>query len=947
MSLYTKIIDIQKLDVALQKAAKNKPAAGADGVTYDMFLDNKREYLKQLHLELAEHRYHPRPVKLAQLYQGEKERTIALYSMRDKVVQQSAAAELQKLYEPLFSNACYAYRSGRSALEAVGKLEKYMAGQGGWVLRMDIHSFFDSIPQDRLLAKLRSGVREEDVLEMIMENACAKYLEPGGNLAGKERGIWQGSAIAPVLSNIYLKDFDFAMEQKARFFLRYSDDMVAIAESEAEAGELLEFAEAELKKYGLTFNEAKTGAVAAEQGVDFLGYHFNAGGKSVPVKAERELADRLEEMFFASSALTVKERLKKGAEILGGWEQYYRDEREIHSILEYAVVLYMIQLKDEPVQKKIRSMRPRFHNTYRELAGYMAKFWKEQGCRDLELLEYEQLYDLYQIDGDCIRDYESPFVKELLEGYRKLTAFEDQDTLAELIQDYTELRCFNRASRLMERYQRMEKAEHEIPESPAGLSEEEAASVQTGKINTEGRRLFYDLFVGREDTYAEESIGVRRLVEQKHEPLTDEVLREHLSGRCTICTYVQRPNSTAKYLVFDLDVSKKILLKYPAGSKEIEQYKNKCFQVSCKAANIFEKLGLKGYLENSGFRGYHIWIFFTEWMPVRYINALSEVLMKKMEEILEEGIDIECFPDERRMRPGKAGQSIKLPLGVNPKSGGRGYFLDEDFRIAEDLELFFKGIAKFSLSAVRKVIDMCAGECRTALSPALRDYMPDPDLEVFGRLSEEVRTVLERCNLMRYLCQKAQKTGYLTHFERLSVLHVLGHMGDEGKEFVHQVMGYTLNYQYQTTQKFINRIPEKPVSCVKLREQYRQITAEIGCSCNFKRTKNCYPSPVLHALKSADTESGQITIPSSRSLSKEKEQTVYQEVNVYRKVQELAERILEMKRQKRGIDKKIAKTERELESVFDGMKADCLEIEMGLLCRRRKEDGSYEWVIEI
>lgn len=68
---------------------------------------------------------------------------------------------------------------------------------------------------------------------------------------------------------------------------------------------------------------------------------------------------------------------------------------------------------------------------------------------------------------------------------------------------------------------------------------------------------------------------------------------------------------------------------------------------------------------------------------------------------------------------------------------------------------------------------------------------------------------------------------------------------------------------------------------------------------------------------------------------------------MYRKVQETAEKILELKRQKRGINKKIARAEKDLESVFDGMQTDCLEIEMGLLCRRKKEDGSSEWVIEI
>lgn len=258
-----------------------------------------------------------------------------------------------------------------------------------------------------------------------------------------------------------------------------------------------------------------------------------------------------------------------------------------------------------------------------------------------------------------------------------------------------------------------------------------------------------------------------------------------------------------------------------------------------------------------------------------------------------------------------------------------------------------KDLARFSLPALKRIIGMHGGQKKENPPVSGQGPVLDRNLQDFGKLCAEVQTVLERCNLMCYLCQKARKTGYLSHFERQSVLYVFGHMGEEGKEFVHQVMSYTLNYQYQVTERFLQKLPGKPVSCVKLREQYRQITAEIGCTCNFKRTKNCYPSPVLHALKSTDAEDGQITIPSSRTLSKEKEKTVYQEINVYRKVQELAEKILGMKRQKRGIDKNITKLERELEQVFDGMQADCLEIEMGLLCRRKKEDGSYEWVIEI
>lgn len=940
MSLYTKIIDLQKLDAGLQKVVKNKPAAGADGITYDMFLANKKEYLKQLNLELSEHRYHPVPVKLVNLYKGEKERQIALYSMRDKVVQQSIASELQRIYEPIFSDGTYAYRSGRSALQAIDCIERSMRQyRDGWILKADICSFFDTIPTEKLRQELKRAIKEDDVLELIMENAQAKSLQMDGEIVEKRVGIWQGSGIAPVLSNIYLKDFDHEIKKKTVFFVRYSDDILAIVKNREEASELLRFMTVSMQQLGLCLNEAKTLFVPVSSGIDFLGYHFAEDGKSIPVKAELNLQDRLESMFLTTTGLSVKEKLKKGAEILEGWEQYYQGERSICSMLEYAVVLYMVQNK-EPAFEKISSQRSAYKNEYRELAKYLAEVWKEQGRADLELLEYEQLYGLEELDQGRITDDKSPFVEELLNGFRKLLVYEEPDLIMELVQDYTELQCLNKASLLMERYQRLQEGEkkQEVP-----VVQQQPESVI---YDQETKRLFYELFVGREDTYTEEYMAQGRTVEQKNAPLTEEVLEEHLSGSRTIGTYVQRPNSTAKYLVLDIDISKKIMLKYTSDSVEFRQYMELCREVTGETIKILHRLGLQGYVENSGYRGYHVWVFFTEWIPVRYVNALSRILTEKVQSLQKEEIVIEFFPDDRRIRAGKAGQSIKLPLGIHSKSGMAGYFFDENIRQVTELSLYFKNIAKFSLGAVKRIIGMHTEKMEDTGLRSERTIL-DRDLEGFGRLSTEVRTVLEKCNLMAYLCQKARKTGYLSHGERLSILYVFGHMGDEGKEFLHQVMSYTLNYQYQTTERFINKMPEKPISCIKLREQYRQITAEIGCTCNFKRTKNCYPSPVLHALKSSDISDGQITIPTSRSLSKEKEQTVYKEINVYRKVQEIAEKVLGLKRQKRGIDKNIVKAEKELEDIFDGMHIDCLEIEMGLLCRRRKEDGKNEWLIEI
>lgn len=352
-------------------------------------------------------------------------------------------------------------------------------------------------------------------------------------------------------------------------------------------------------------------------------------------------------------------------------------------------------------------------------------------------------------------------------------------------------------------------------------------------------------------------------------------------------------------------------------------------------------MGLKGYAEDTGFRGYHVWVFFTEWIPVRYLNQFTDCVQKELKE-KDNDIVMEIFPNNARIRQGKCGQKIKLPLGIHIRTGNRSFFIDEQFSPVSDYKEFFSGTAKYSLAAIRRILGMYALEVKEKAEPK----EVDRNLERFGPLPESVKIVLEKCSLMRYLCQKAATTGYLSHFERMSVLYVFGHMGDEGKEFVHTVMGFTLNYQYDTTQKFIMKLPEKPVSCVKLREQYKLITAEFGCSCNFKRTKNCYPSPVLHAIKNSGEDQSDITVPMSRTVTRAKEEKVYEEINIHKQTEKLAQRIVDLKKQKRGLDKSIYKTETELQKIFDNAGIDCLEIEMGMLVRRKTEAG-YEWLIEL
>lgn len=937
MGIYSKTIDLQKLCSAWERVYKNRPAKGVDNITCEEFDENKKEELKQLQIELKEHRYEIQPVKKVIIYKDEKAREIAISSMRDKVVQQSVAAELSRIYEPYFSKSVYAYRSGYSALVALDKIEKYIQGKDKyWVLKLDIEHFFDNVSHSVLLEILKQRIREADMLQLIKSILETSVISEDGEIVKNKTGILQGSSCSPVLSNIYLWDFDIEIEKISDFYIRYSDDMIIIGKSKEQILTILEKIKLIFEKKCLKIKQSKTVIQMIKNEFDFLGYTFSSHGKKIPKKAEISLESRLETMWLTSGE-TIDKKLRKGQEILGGWEQYYRGEREIGSIIEFAVAISMLKGKSDDFRNKIEQKRNKFNNIYKDILEYLISYWESRLMFQNALFEYEDYFDISR-NNNITNCENTELIKELLQSYSKLTINPTEDTYSDIMQLYTDIGSYEKAALVSE----MKNNFMSKRTNRNKIKFDDTQCEFDYEWNNSDMSLFINFFAGREDTYAVDTISDnnRITVEQVTEPLNIDVIKNHFQGEITAATYVQRSNATAKYMVIDIDISKKVLILYPYGSEEFISYKEKALNIVKNMENEIEKLGLKSYIEDTGHRGYHMWILFGEWIPVRYIHMLADFIEKNIFPD-EEDISIEFFPNKTRIKEGKLGQAIKIPLGYHIKTGNKSNFLDDDFKPIIDYHMFLDSIAVFGLKSIRKIL----GKVNISDNTGQREL--DTDISIFGKVDEGISQVLSKCNLMRYLCQKAYKTGYLSHFERLSVLYVFGHMGDNGKEFVHMIMSYTLNYQYSITQKFILRIPAKPVSCIKLREQYKMITAEYGCNCNFRRTKNCYPSPVLHAIKNADSEQGEVTMPTSRTITKEKEKIVYDEINIHKKANAIAAKILEYKKQKRGIDKNIEKLEDDLQCLFENAGIDCLEIEIGMLVRRKKDNGENEWIIEI
>lgn len=312
---------------------------------------------------------------------------------------QSLAYELNRIYDNRFSEQTYAYRSNKSALNAVNVIDEQIRSSNyTYIMKADIVHFFDTIHWETLRNILCKTIKEEDVLFLIEENSKSTMLEDTGELIEKRQGIYQGSAISPILSNIYLMDFDNWLAQENVFYVRYADDMLLLGNSKEELLSLLKAMKLKLQMLGLKVNESKTSCVSLEEGINFLGYHFSSSGKAIPEKAEQELHERLEMMWLTSADISMEDKLTKAVEIIGGWEQYFREQREIQSIFEFVTLIYAAQNKKEYISE-LAKIRLKVENVYKDIAEYLAGIWRSLENDKMELLEYEQYYQIWHPDN--------------------------------------------------------------------------------------------------------------------------------------------------------------------------------------------------------------------------------------------------------------------------------------------------------------------------------------------------------------------------------------------------------------------------------------------------------------------------------------------------------------------------------------------------------------------
>jgi group II intron reverse transcriptase/maturase len=258
-------IDASWLKEAYERTRKDG-AVGVDGQTAEEYGKDLGKNLASLLDRFKSGRYYAPPVRRAYIPKVGGKRPLGIPTFEDKVLQRAVVMLLEPLYETVFLPCSYGFRPGHSAHQALEALRGgLMSMRGGWVLEVDIRSFFDNLRHRDLRRFLDGRVRDGVIRRTIDKWLRAGVLEEG-SLHRSTLGTPQGGVISPLLANVYLHevvDAWFEHEVKPRlygeaFLVRYADDFVLVFALEADARRVWEVLPKRLARFGLELHPDKT-----------------------------------------------------------------------------------------------------------------------------------------------------------------------------------------------------------------------------------------------------------------------------------------------------------------------------------------------------------------------------------------------------------------------------------------------------------------------------------------------------------------------------------------------------------------------------------------------------------------------------------------------------------------------------------------------------------------
>lgn len=327
-TLADKVWSSKTLEAALQAVVANRGAPGIDGQTTKMVEAKAPQEVAEIQRILREDRYEPKAVKRVWIDKaGSREkRPLGLPIVRDRIVQKALHIVIEPIFERDFAEQSYGFRPGRSARQAVERVETLLGEGRHWVVDADIKGYFDNIPHDQLMERVGEKIADSRVMGMIEKMLKQGVMESGKDWQPTPGGTPQGAVISPLLANIYLDPLDHLMVSAGREMIRYADDFVILCESREEAEATLEAVRQWMEKAGLTLHPEKTKIVDARErgGFDFLGWHFERGWKWPREKSQTKFKDAIRDKTRRNSGKSMQVIITEVNRTVRGWGNYFQ-----------------------------------------------------------------------------------------------------------------------------------------------------------------------------------------------------------------------------------------------------------------------------------------------------------------------------------------------------------------------------------------------------------------------------------------------------------------------------------------------------------------------------------------------------------------------------------------------------------------------------------------------
>ena len=326
-SLIDKAYAPKTLDLAWKKVRANDGAAGVDGVSIERFEARAEDYLAELSESLKAGQYRPMAIRRVEIPKDDgATRPLGIPAVKDRIVQMAVKLVIEPIFEMTFHPSSYGFRPGRSCKDALREVDALIKAGYHHVVDADLKGYFDSIPHERLMEKVKTRIADGRVLDLL-QSFLKQDIMSGMESWTPTEGSPQGAVISPLLANIYLHPLDELMAGHGYKMARYADDFVVLCQSREEAEAALALIRAWVAENGLSLHPDKThigNCRKKGKGFSFLGYSFEGKRRHVRKKSLDKLKDKIRQKTKRTCGTSLKQVIASLNPVLRGWFEYFK-----------------------------------------------------------------------------------------------------------------------------------------------------------------------------------------------------------------------------------------------------------------------------------------------------------------------------------------------------------------------------------------------------------------------------------------------------------------------------------------------------------------------------------------------------------------------------------------------------------------------------------------------